>query len=230
MTSPMIEPIARCERCPDTRRQPARLRRTLLALVAAGLTLLAAAGGASAATPSVFGAGETYSNNLSNFPKWRGVVQRFSDEMASCPQGECDKPTWAKFVDSLRGYDLMTQVKTVHTRLNDKRYILDIVNWGLNDYWATPFQFMRKNGDCEDYAIGKYMVLRALGVPMEQMRIVVLMDLNLNLVHAVLVINVDGQSLLLDNQIRGVVPVSTVRHYQPYYSLNENGWWMHKAS
>jgi predicted transglutaminase-like cysteine proteinase len=55
------------------------------------------------------------------------------------------------------------------------------------------------------------------------------MDLNLNLVHAVLIVDLDGQSLLLDNQIRNVVPVSSVHHYQPYYSLNETGWWMHKA-
>lgn len=200
---------------------------TLLAALAA--LLLLAAGTAQAASPSVFGASETFSNNLGNFPKWRGVVDRFNEEMAACAAGECDKATWKKFVDSLTTYDVGTQAKTVHKRLNDKRYILDIVNWGLNDYWATPFQFMRKNGDCEDYAIGKYMVLKALGFPVDQMRIVVLMDLNLNLVHAVLVVNVDGQSLLLDNQIRNVVQVSTVHHYQPYYSLNEKGWWMHKA-
>lgn len=196
-------------------------------VLALALAMLGAA--AAQASPSVFGASETFSSNLGNFPKWRGVVERFNTEMASCAQGECDKATWKKFLDSLRSYDLSTQTKTVHKRLNDKRYILDIVNWGVNDYWATPFQFMRKNGDCEDYAIGKYMVLKALGFPVDKMRIVVLMDLNLNLVHAVLVVDLDGQSLLLDNQIRSVVPVSTVHHYQPYYSLNETGWWMHKS-
>jgi predicted transglutaminase-like cysteine proteinase len=212
----------------SARRLSGMRRAAAVALMLAGLVPFADS--RAVAANHVFGAPETFSTSLANFPKWRGVVQRFTDELASCPASRCDKATWKKFLDSLRGYDTTTQTRTVHKRLNDRRYILDIVNWGVNDYWATPFEFMRKNGDCEDYAIGKYMVLKALGMPIEQMRIVVLMDLNLGILHAVLLVDLDGETWLLDNQIRSVVPAATVRHYQPYYSLNETGWWFHQSS
>jgi hypothetical protein len=34
--------------------------------------------------------------------------------------------------------------------------------------------------------------------------------------------------LLLDNQIKTVVPANSIKHYQPVYSINENGWWLHR--
>jgi predicted transglutaminase-like cysteine proteinase len=101
-------------------------------------------------------------------------------------------------------------------------------NWGQEDYWATPFQFLKKNGDCEDYAISKYMALKALGVKVEDMRIVALQDLNLNLGHAVLVVYVGDEPQLLDNQISSVVAANSIRHYQPVFSINEEGWWLHR--
>ena len=88
--------------------------------------------------------------------------------------------------------------------------------------------FRMQNGDCEDYAIAKFMALRALGFENPEMRIVVLNDLNLGIAHAILVVYVDGKALVLDNQIRSVVPADSIRHYQPVYSVNEEGWWLHR--
>ena len=46
--------------------------------------------------------------------------------------------------------------------------------------------------------------------------------------HAVLVVYLDGEALILDNQVLQVVPADQIRHYQPYYSLNETSWWLHQ--
>ncbi|MCH7710387.1 MAG: hypothetical protein IH903_01990, partial [Proteobacteria bacterium] len=62
------------------------------------------------------------------------------------------------------------------------------------------------------------------------MRIVVLQDMNLRLAHAVLVVYLDDEAFVLDNQIRWVVKESTIRHYRPYYSVNETSWWLHRQS
>jgi predicted transglutaminase-like cysteine proteinase len=211
------------------------LRRiAVAALVAAALPASSGAADAFEQVAAVsqtylFGSREIHSANLKMFPKWRGTLQRFEAELKSCETGRCRKKQWQAVIDGLRGKDLMTQLRELNTEMNDKRYITDPVNWNLPDYWATPFQFLRKNGDCEDYAISKYMALRDLGVAAEDMRIVVLNDLNLRIAHAVLAVYVNGKPYILDNQISTVVPATSIRHYQPVYSINENGWWLHRS-
>ncbi len=36
------------------------------------------------------------------------------------------------------------------------------------------------------------------------------------------------QPMLLDNQIASVVPANSIRHYNPVFSINETGWWLHR--
>jgi len=96
----------------------------------------------------------------------------------------------------------------------------------MEDYWETPHEFIEISGDCEDYAISKYTSLRALGVPADKMRIIILQDLNLGgIVHAVLGIYVDGELLILDNQIKQVTSALKIYHYRPIYGINEDAWW-----
>ncbi|MGE0119849.1 MAG: transglutaminase-like cysteine peptidase [Dongiaceae bacterium] len=177
----------------------------------------------------LFESREIHSSNLTLFPKWRGTLQRFEQELKSCGPSQCKKTQWQAVIDRLRGKELMTQLREINLEMNDRRYITDPVNWNLPDYWATPFQFLRKNGDCEDYAISKYMALRDLGIAVDDMRIVVLNDLNLRIAHAVLAVYVNGEPYILDNQISTVVPASSIHHYQPVYSINETGWWLHRS-
>jgi predicted transglutaminase-like cysteine proteinase len=156
------------------------------------------------------------------------MLDRFQGGAVSCESSTCTAKGWREFIAGLQGKDVQTQLKEVNRAMNAKKYILDIKNWGQEDYWATPYQFLKKNGDCEDYAIAKYMVLKELGLRVEDMRVVALQDLNLNLGHAVLVVYVGEQPMLLDNQIASVVPANSIRHYQPVFSINEEGWWLHR--
>ena len=57
----------------------------------------------------------------------------------------------------------------------------------------------------------------------------VLQDTNLNIPHAVLVVFFKGRALVLDNQVSGVVPAESIHHYHPFYSINEEGWWLHRG-
>lgn len=201
--------------------------RGLLVLCACA-ALAALAGSARAASPSLFGTREIHSSDLKLFPKWRGTMDRFAEETRDCADPLCDQVYWKQVIDELAGADRRTQIERINREMNEKLYIIDPINWGVPDYWATPFQFLRKNGDCEDYAIAKFMALRQLGFENPELRIVVLNDLNLGIAHAILVVYVDGQALVLDNQIKSVVPADTIRHYQPVYSVNEEGWWLHR--
>lgn len=178
--------------------------------------------------PKIFGSViELPSTNLGKFPKWGDMIVRWKNG-APCNTDTCTNKGWDSFLADLKSEDRQTQLKEVNKAMNAHRYILDQKNWGMPDYWATPFQFLKKNGDCEDFAISKYMALKALGVPIEDMRVVAVQDLNLRLGHAVLVVYEGSEPQLLDNQIKTVVPANSVRHYQPVYSINEQGWWLHR--
>jgi len=209
------------------------IQRLAIVLLVALAALLPDASSAEARSyPRLFKASETPGKGLANFPKWRGTLERyFSESKVSedCSGGfnKCKLKAWQAFLDGLRGQDIMTQINAVHSEMNRRAYIIDPRNWGVPDYWATPKQFLQKNGDCEDYAIAKFMSLRALGVPNENLRIVVLQDLNLKLAHAILVVYVGQKAYVLDNQLSRVVPADSIRHYRPVYSINETGWWLH---
>lgn len=186
--------------------------------------------------PSLFGSREVRSAGIGTFKKWTGTLSRYFDErpMAEGPCtatkfNACHLREWQSVLDGLRGKPPMTQMGTINAYLNRQRYIVDPVNWGRSDYWATPAQFFRKNGDCEDYAIAKFLSLRALGYANEDLRIVVLQDLNLGIPHAVLVVYLLGHAFVLDNQTTVVMAAERIHHYQPIYSLNETHWWLHKG-
>ena len=212
---------------------PGRRHFRRLALVL-GLAALAWSGGASAgqtaaSNEQLFGTEEIHSTNLQMFPKWRGTIDRYAGEQKTCDPAKCHLKEWQALVERLRGKDLMTELREVNREMNAKPYITDPVNWNLPDYWATPFQFLRKDGDCEDYAIAKYMALRNLGVSVDDMRIVVLQDMNLGIAHAILAVYIKGTPYILDNQISTVIPAKAIHHYKPVYSVNENGWWLHRS-
>jgi predicted transglutaminase-like cysteine proteinase len=70
--------------------------------------------------------------------------------------------------------------------------------------------------------------LRDLGVPIDDMRIVVLNDLNLRIAHAVLAVYVDADPYILDNQIsqgraRELDPTTISRSIRS----TKTGWWLH---
>jgi predicted transglutaminase-like cysteine proteinase len=113
--------------------------------------------------------------------------------------------------------------------MNTRRYITDPRNWGVPDYWETPGEFMTKFGDCEDYAIAKFLSLKRLGWTDDELRIAAVKDLNLKVGHAILIVYHAGKTWVLDNQIKRVVEAESIRHYQPVYSINETSWWRHRS-
>lgn len=186
--------------------------------------------------PSLFGTREIFSRDSSAFFKWNGVLARFRAEQRSAAvdcaprsSGVCAPAVWRALVEELRPLDLRAKVERVNAEINRHPYVPSMRNWGESNHWETPFEFFRKSGQCQDYAVTKYLLLRAAGVPADRLRVVVLYDTRLGLDHAVTVAYVDHQALMLDNQIPDVVPVESIDHYQPYYSINEQGWWLHRG-
>ncbi len=207
-------------------------------LIPALLPLLALAAGRPAVArslPALFGTEETRVDNHRPFPKWTGMLERYFDDAGAKPGvcisrffNGCHAKRWGDLIDRLKGHDLTRQLDAVNSFMNKARYTVDSINWGVRDYWATPGQFMAKYGDCEDYAIAKFLTLKRLGVDARNMRIVVLQDMNLRIPHAVPAVYTGSGITILDNQIKRTVQASAIRHYRPVFSINEEAWWLHR--
>jgi predicted transglutaminase-like cysteine proteinase len=183
--------------------------------------------------PSLFGYREIQKQNLSLFPQWLSVLERHllnMNDSRSCEEtqfNQCHLKQWQAFLGSIKQLPVMQQIKRVNKYANEKEYILDIENYGIVDYWATPKEFLANSGDCEDYAIFKMLSMKWLGYDVEAMRVVVVQDTNLRIPHAVMAIEKDNDILIMDNQIEEVISHAAIFHYVPVYSVNENHWWMH---
>ena len=187
-----------------------------------------------AAHEPLFGSREVYAQSTWRFKQWTDMLVRsdaeFEDAQHVCTSlsdTHCVPAEWQALLDQLRGLDLRQQIALVNEAMNRHPYVPTMQNWHQSMYWETAFEFLRYGGQCQDYAIAKYLLLRAAGVPVDQMRMVVLRDTAINLDHAVLAVYVDGEAQLLDNLRHDIVPASSVSEYRPYYSINENGWWYH---
>lgn len=186
----------------------------------------------SQAAVGIFGFNENPHVSLKPFPKWRNVINTYKDKPGSCETGQlnaCAYKKWSELIDELKGKSKRFQLERINTYTNRFRYILDPINWGIKDYWEIPKEFFARFGDCEDYAIVKYFSLRALGWDANDMKIVVLQDMNLRVAHAILAVKYDKKEVILDNQIGLVVDSKRIRHYRPIYAVNENGWWRYKS-
>ncbi|TXG82603.1 MAG: hypothetical protein E6R12_11355 [Sphingomonadales bacterium] len=226
--------------------KPSMVARIFLLLCVA---CFAAAVPASART--LFGAPERQFASVEQFPKWLDMLARerrgpppTTPEPVAPPPGAdavlatsgacrpgspiCARPSFPDLLAEARKLPRLEQLRLINKALNGHRYITDPENWGVPDYWAAVRQFLARNGDCEDYAIAKYMALKALGYSIDEMRIVVLQDENLGVPHAILAVASGDGYLILDNQIGEVLPDRLIVHYRPIYSINERSWWLHQ--
>jgi predicted transglutaminase-like cysteine proteinase len=182
---------------------------------------------------SLFGYQEIQKKNLTLFPQWLSVLERHLLNMkdsGSCQSSrfnQCHLKQWQAFLKSIKHLPVIQQIKQVNKYANENKYILDIENYGIADYWATPKEFLVNSGDCEDYAIIKMLSMKWLGYDVNSMRVVVVQDTNLRIPHAVMAIENNDDILILDNQINEVISHADIFHYVPVYSVSENYWWMH---
>jgi len=178
--------------------------------------------------PSLFGSQEYQGPDLGKFPKWVSMLSRWKQE--TCKTPDCAMAAWDAVIADLKGKDRATQLRIANDAFNKLHYVGDPRNWGRQDYWETPYEFLARNGDCEDYAIAKFMALKAAGLPSSEMRIVAVRNLALDgQGHAVLVVYDGGTAYLLDNQIKDVVLADSISTYQPVYSINDRAWWRHQT-
>jgi predicted transglutaminase-like cysteine proteinase len=100
----------------------------------------------------------------------------------------------------------------------------DEAQWGVTDHWSPPFETLQTHrGDCEDYAIVKYVALLQAGLSHDDVKIVILRNILPKEDHAVVAARVDGQWLILDNCRLALVRDTNMVGCIPRFLLDEDG-------
>ena len=155
------------------------------------------------------------------------AIERCRTEAATCT------PAAARFVAITRDAAELApraKLRLVNERVNAAiRYTEDWAQWHQADVWSAPLNVSRKGsfdtgmGDCEDYAIAKYVALRQAGVAEKDLRVLLVKDRSVHLDHAVLAARDEGHWVILDNRWSRLTDDNELRQFVPLFALNQEG-------
>ena len=131
-----------------------------------------------------------------------------------------------KEVESRDGLAKIAFINAVINALID--YEPDRSQWGVADQWTAPFvnkkgAFETGHGDCEDYALAKYVALRQAGVRSEDVRVVLVHDYAVRVDHAILAVRHDKRWLILDNRWDKLVEDKELTQFKPLAVVDAGG-------
>ena len=165
--------------------------------------------------------------------KWRSVALKLGDEavqLALCDgdRDRCVSPAALQLlaiVDNARARDGRARLGEINRAINLAiRPMSDLAQYGEIDVWSSPLvTFAHGAGDCEDYAIAKFVALRLAGVDPGDLRIVIMRDTIHGEDHAVAAARLDGRWLTLDNRRMAMVEDAQVRNYRPTFVIDQTG-------
>ncbi|HYQ07712.1 MAG TPA: transglutaminase-like cysteine peptidase [Xanthobacteraceae bacterium] len=164
--------------------------------------------------------------------KWTDVQSEIRDDkeiLASCRESASSCPPAAQvflaIVDEGRARSGRARVGVINRAINLAIIpTSDLVQWGVVDRWSAPLEtFTTRRGDCEDYAIAKYVALQAAGVAPEDIELVVVRNTETSENHAIVAVRLDGTWVILNNCRLALVPASEIRHATPLFVIDEQG-------
>jgi predicted transglutaminase-like cysteine proteinase len=165
--------------------------------------------------------------------KWRNVERKLDDErvqLALCDgdRERCASPAALRFlaiVDSARSREGRARLGEVNRAVNLAiRPMSDQAQYGEPDVWTSPLvTFSHGAGDCEDYAIAKFVALHQAGISSNDLRIVIIRDTIRGEDHAVAAARLDGHWLALDNRRMAMVEDGNLRNYRPLFVIDQSG-------
>jgi len=152
------------------------------------------------------------------FPKWKYVKAegKLSYDQIALVKNFCDN-----------SHTFRDVLQRINTYVNDQfRYYLD-----TEDKWMTPQEFLEeRGGDCEDFAITKYfMVKKAIELKEQtntdkRIMLVVGMQIYTRILHAVLLADTRFGYYMLDNAENTIHNIGNVYWFKPMYGLCPKNW------
>jgi predicted transglutaminase-like cysteine proteinase len=100
----------------------------------------------------------------------------------------------------------------------------DLAQWGVEDRWTSPLATLTSGrGDCEDYAIAKYVALLEAGVDETDVRLIIVRDVATGDDHAVVSVRVDEKWIILDNRRLTMLEDNAMPHVLPLFAFDQEG-------
>lgn len=147
---------------------------------------------------------------------------------------------WQSQIEAMKSLPDDEKLEQANQFFNSRiRWVEDPDIWGKADYWATPLEFMgRGAGDCEDFAIAKYVTLLLAGVDIDKLRITYVKAQALekdspgSSAHMVLAYypSATAEPMILDNLTTKILPASERTDLTPVYGFNSKGIWVGRSS
>lgn len=161
-------------------------------------------------------------------------VRQSYGEQRSVPTNQ-----WQSMIQVLKNEPELTQIRTVNDFFHrNLTYQTDMRLHQVEDFWTTPLETIGQGaGDCEDYAIAKYITLRLAGMDADKLRLIYVRariggpHSNISQAHMVLGYfpTPSSEPLILDSLIRTIQPASEREDLTPVFSFNSDGLWAGSA-
>jgi len=161
--------------------------------------------------------------------KWREVLARIdSDEQTAACRASSDACSPAarrllELVELGRQRAGRARLGEINRAVNlTIRATSDVSQYGVDDFWSAPLATLERGaGDCEDYAILKYLALREAGISPDDLRLLIVSYPRRGILHAVLAVHWDEEWLLLDNLTMMMVNSLEATQYLPLIALDD---------
>ncbi|WP_291856120.1 transglutaminase-like cysteine peptidase [Bradyrhizobium sp.] len=164
--------------------------------------------------------------------KWRGieaamareqaVIDQCRSDAANCPAHAAQFLRLVGVLGEKSGREKLDEAnRGVNTAI---RYVSDQAQHGETDRWTAPLAtYATAKGDCEDYAIAKYVALTAAGFSRNDLQLVLVRDRAVRQDHAVLAARLDGRWLMLDNRFANLMEDADAARFTPLFAIDHNG-------
>jgi predicted transglutaminase-like cysteine proteinase len=164
--------------------------------------------------------------------KWKGVeadiraesaiLERCHEDMNNCPR---EAQAFLAIIAAGHARTGRARIGVINRAINLAiQKMSDLKQWGVPDHWSAPLEtFRTQRGDCEDYAIAKFVALSESGFASEDVKLVIVRDLAVSDRHAVAAVHVDGGWIVLDNRWLTLVEDYDMRRMSPLFVIDHTG-------
>jgi len=163
--------------------------------------------------------------------KWLELQSRIAVEqetLAACRSDDDSCPAAARrflsIVELGRQHQGRARLGEINRAINlSIKPVSDLAQYGVADFWSAPLATLSTAaGDCEDYAILKYVALREIGIEPDDLQLVIVHDIKRDTAHAVVAVRLDEEWLILDNRTLVLVNTQETQYY-PLFVLDHRG-------